>query len=67
MEKDRKNWFNDRWLAYQVANGKIAASTEKTQYLKKEFPSAFDGSMRPPPQKKNRVNPNNVPKIVIPS
>ena len=59
--KEKKNWYNDRWLAFQIANGKIQASPEKTEYLKEKFPECFDGTGKPPPKKKNRVNRHNLP------
>jgi len=41
-EKVRKDYFERRWLAEQVAKGKIMCGEKKLEELKKEFPRKFN-------------------------
>ena len=42
-EKERKDYYERRWLAEQVVKGKIMCTDLKREELKKEFPKFFMG------------------------
>ena len=40
-EKEKKDYYNDRWVAQQVVKGKIQVGAEKLNKLKATYPRVF--------------------------